>query len=497
MKKNYLKLCAIQEKIYNLNHAKSILNWDQATIMSVHGNHARSQSIAEISGLIHQLISKKNIKKLILASQVEDLNELERANLREIKNEWLLTYNLPKKLITANHLSKLKCEFEWRKQREQNDWKGFLINFRKVVNHTREEAKILSNTLNISPYDALIQRYDQGLKSNEIDKLFLQLKKWLPKLTSQICKNQKKNKLPKIIKSLDIKKQKKLCLEIIELLGFNFNRGRLDESIHPFCGGVKEDVRITTRFHKSTFLHSLYASIHETGHARYEQNLPSAMYNQPVSRARSMSIHESQSLFFEKQIGCNPNFIKRISPIIKKYFDFDPDLDLDQIDFFSSINTVQPSYIRVDADEVTYPIHIIVRYEIEKNLINGDIEPEDMPSLWNEKMIKYLGINTNRNYKDGILQDIHWPGGQFGYFPCYTVGAIYAAQWFHFASKDIDNIDQIIFSGNLEIIFEWLNKNIWSNGSKFETPELTKKACKGETLNVKYFKKHLENRYLI
>ena len=495
MKNNYLRLCAIQEKIYNLNHARCILNWDQATTMSVYGNNARSQSLAEISSSIHELITAKKIKKLIDSSQTEDLNELELANLREIKNEWLMTHALPKKLIAAGHLSQLKCEFEWRKQREKNDWKGFLKNFKNVVNHSREEAKILSNTLGISPYDALIQRYDPGLKSKEIDKLFVQIKNWLPKITSQICEKQKKIKLVKIKKNLDIKTQKNLCMEIIKLLGFDFDRGRLDESIHPFCGGVKEDIRITTRFNKNRFLHSLFASIHETGHARYEQNLPRVLYNQPVSKARSMSIHESQSLFFEKQIGCNPSFIRRISPIIKRYFDFDPELD--QVDFFSLINSVQPSYIRVDADEVTYPAHIIVRYEIEKNLINGSIEPEDIPSLWDEKMIEYLDISTKGNYKDGVLQDIHWPGGQFGYFPCYTLGAIYAAQWFHFASQEIENIDQVIFSGDLEIIFEWLNKNIWSNGSKYETPELTKKACKGEILDVKYFRNHIENRYFM
>ena len=495
MKKNYLKLCAIQEKIHNLNHARSILNWDQATTMSIHGNNARSQSLAEISSLIHELITKKETKKLILSSQTEDLNELELANLREIKNEWLMTHLLPKKLIMTKRLAQLKCEFEWRVQRKYNDWKGFLKNFKHVVNHSREEAKILSDSLGISPYDALIQRYDPGLKSEEIDILFLQVKDWLPRLTSQICEKQKNTKSIRIKKDLDTKKQKKLCTEIIKLLGFNFNKGRLDESIHPFCGGVKEDIRITTRFSKNTFLHSLFAAIHETGHARYEQNLPSVLYNQPVSKARSMSIHESQSLFFEKQIGCNPNFIKRILPIIKRYLNYDPEFN--EFDFLALINTVEPSYIRVDADEVTYPAHIIVRYEIEKNLINGDSEPEDIPSLWDEKMTKYLGISTKGNYKDGVLQDIHWPGGQFGYFPCYTLGAIYAAQWFHFASKEIKNIDQVILSGNLEIIFEWLNKNIWSNGSKFETADLTKKACKGETLNVKYFKNHLENRYLI
>ena len=494
MKKNYQKLCKIQEKIYKLNHAKSILNWDQATIMSANGNHTRSKALAQLASLIHKLTSNKKVKRLILESETEGLNELELANLREIKNEWIRRKALPRKLVVRNQLAQLQCEFEWREQKKNNDWNGFLKNFKNVVENSREEAKRLSEILNVSPYEALMQRYEPGFQSDEIDKLFSEIKSWLPNLTSKIINKQKKTNVKFIKKNLNLAEQKKLCIEIIKLLGFDFNKGRLDESAHPFCGGVKEDIRITTRFTKSNFLHSLFATIHETGHARYEQNLPDDLYNQPVSRSRSMGIHESQSLFFEKQIGCNSNFLRRITPIIQNHFSDNPEFDQDNI--IALINTVKPSYIRVDADEVTYPAHIILRYEIEKKLINCDIEPEDIPALWNEKMVKYLGISTNGNYKEGVLQDIHWPGGQFGYFPCYTLGAIYAAQWFHYASKEIKDIQQIILSGNLEIIFEWLNKNIWSKGSRFETTELTKKACKGEKLNVKYLKKHLENKYL-
>ncbi|OUW06238.1 MAG: hypothetical protein CBD16_00345 [Betaproteobacteria bacterium TMED156] len=494
MKNNYIKLCNIQKKLYRLSHARSFLNWDRSTMMSSNGNKARSESLAEITSFMHELLSKKNIKKLILNSEEEDLNHIELANLREIKRSWLRKSVLPKKLIIKSQISKSNCEFEWRVQRKNNDWKGFLKNFKEVVKYSQEEAKILSDALNISAYDALMDRYDPGLKTSEVDKLFDQIKKWLPTLISKASQRQNRQKPITLGHSFNRVKQKKLCLDVIKLLGFNFEKGRLDESLHPFCAGVREDIRITTRFNKGTFLNSLFAAIHETGHAQYEQNLPTTLFDQPVSNSRSMSIHESQSLFFEKQIGCNPNFVRRISPLIKKYFGDKPELN--HANIFSLVNSVKPSFIRVDADEVTYPAHIILRYEIEKDLINCNVKAEEVPSMWNEKMADYLGLNTSGNYSDGVLQDIHWPGGQFGYFPCYTLGAIYAAQWFYFAKQEIRNIEQVILNGNLTSIFDWLNTNIWSHGSILSTKSLTKKACKGKLLNVKYFKNHLENRYL-
>lgn len=494
MKVNYNKLCRLQERIYKLSHAKSILSWDQATNMSPDGNDARSKSIAEISSLIHEFSTEKCLKKLIIGSENEDLNEIESSNLHEIKRNWLRKNVIPNSLVVAKQVAQSKCEFLWRSQRNNNDWNGFLDNFNEVVKLSQEEAKILSDNFDVTPYEAMMDKFEPDLKVDDVDTQFNQIKTWLPDLISKVCQKQRVNKTLPITHTFDIDKQKKLCVEIMELLGFNFQKGRLDESIHPFCGGVKEDIRVTTRFNNSSFLQSLFGAIHETGHARYEQNLPKFFKEQPVSSSRSMSIHESQSLFFEKQVGCNPNFIKRIAPIIQKHFGNYPELDV--LNLFTLINTVKPGFIRVDADEVTYPAHILVRYEIEKDLINREIKTSDIPSLWDEKMDQYLGVNTKGNFKDGVLQDIHWPGGQFGYFPCYTIGAMYAAQWFHYAKKSVENIDELLLKGNLEEIFKWLKKNVWEKGCIYETSKLTEMACEGEGLNANYLKNHLEERYL-
>ncbi len=495
MNLNYKKLCKIQEKIYKLSHAKSVLNWDQATMMSLRGNAERSKSIAEISTMIHELSTQKKIAKLISGSEKEDLNEFEISNLKEIKRDWLRKKIVPRKLVKKKQIAESMCEHEWRSQRKNNDWKGFLANFSNVVKISQEEANLLSQNFGISPYESLMEKYEPGLKIEEVDNLFNSIKEWLPNLITKICAKQTKLKVVPFKSDFNAKKQRKLCLEIMDLLGFDFKRGRLDTSAHPFCGGVRDDIRITTRFSKDTFLQSLFGTIHETGHARYEQNLPNTFYNQPIGRSRSMSIHESQALFFEKQIGCSTSFIKRITPIVQKYFG--DKLEFSEVNICNVVKSVKPSTIRVDADEVTYPAHILLRYEIEKELINRTINTEDIPMLWDQKMLDYLGLNTLSDYENGVLQDIHWPSGKFGYFPCYTLGAMYASQWKHYISKSMNDIDETIHSGDIETIFTWLKENIWNKGSIYDTETLTKLACDGEGLNSNYYRNHLETRYLV
>jgi carboxypeptidase Taq len=276
-------------------------------------------------------------------------------------------------------------------------------------------------------------------------------------------------------------------------LGFNFDAGRLDISAHPFCGGVPQDVRITTRYNEDEFITAMMGVIHETGHARYEQNLPKEWLGQPVSNARSMGVHESQSLLFEMQLGCSDIFLKSIFPLVTEQFGERHGLDVDN--FIKLNQRVQPGLIRVDADEVSYPAHIILRYEIEQALIEGEIEVDDIPALWSSKMQQYLGLDTVGNYTNGCMQDIHWTDGGFGYFPTYTLGAMYAAQLFQTANKAIPTLQDDIARGDLTALFQWLNQNIWQHGSRFSTDQLIANAT-GETLNTEFFRKHLESRYL-
>jgi carboxypeptidase Taq len=256
---------------------------------------------------------------------------------------------------------------------------------------------------------------------------------------------------------------------------------------------VPEDVRITTRYNENEFLSAMMGVIHETGHARYEQNLPQQWRGQPVALARSTAIHESQSLFMEMQLGRSREFLQRILPQVIATFGDQPALQADN--FVRLTQQVKPGLIRVDADELSYPAHVILRYEIEQALIEGEIEVEDIPALWDEKMMQSLGLDTRGNYRDGCMQDIHWTDGAFGYFPTYTLGAMYAAQLFRSVHLAIPQLSELIQHGELQPVFDWLQQNIWQHGSRFSTDQLLINAT-GEALNPAFFRQHLEQRYL-
>jgi carboxypeptidase Taq len=279
----------------------------------------------------------------------------------------------------------------------------------------------------------------------------------------------------------------------MQLLKFDFDAGRLDVSAHPFCGGVPEDVRMTTRFRTDEFLGSLMGTVHETGHGRYEQNLPREWLGQPVALARSMALHESQSLSFEMQLGAHPGFVAQLAPLVVQAFGAQPAFETRNLQRL--LTRVQPGLIRVDADEVTYPAHIILRYEIERALIEGEIEAEDVPSLWDAKMLELLGLDTRGNYKDGPMQDVHWPQALFGYFPCYSLGAMYAAQWFAAMRRADPRLDARIAAGELTVVFDWLREHIWLAASRYGTDELARRAS-GEPLEPAHFQAHLRARYL-
>jgi len=331
------------------------------------------------------------------------------------------------------------------------------------------------------------------MRGAAIDRLFGEVRKWLPGLIAQITQKQACEKTLQPQGPFDRGAQRALCERVMRELQFDFDGGRLDVSSHPFSGGVPEDVRLTTRFRDDEFVQSLMGTIHETGHGRYEQNLPREWLGQPVAEARSMAIHESQSLSFEMQVGCHPGFVAHIAPLIRDAFGTQPALETSNLQRL--LTRVQPGYIRVDADEVTYPAHVMMRFEIERGLIEGRYEVEDIPALWDEHMMALLGVDTRGNYRDGPMQDVHWPEGLFGYFACYSLGAMYAAQWFAAMRRQMPDLDARIAAGDLNPVFDWLRDNIWLQGSLWTTDELSVRAS-GETLNPAHFKAHLEKRYL-
>ncbi|MEO8120600.1 MAG: carboxypeptidase M32 [Rhodoferax sp.] len=490
----YSSLSAVFTRLYRYQHLGAFLSWDQAAMMPPKGNAARGAAMAELDVLMHQTLTHAALPGLMAAASREALDADQAASLREMRRDWESANLLPARLIEAKSLAGSRCEHAWRTQRPANDWPGFLDNFREVVTLAREEAQLLSQTKGLSPYDALMDKFEPGTRSADIDVIFADLKSWLPELIAKVRAQQAGESVIQAQGPFAIERQRALGLEIMGVLGFDFSAGRLDISTHPFCGGVAEDVRITTRYGADDFMRSLMGIVHETGHARYEQNLPRDTVHLPVGRARSMGIHESQSLSFEMQLGRSPAFLALISPLLKKHLG--EQSAFDAANLARLFSRVQPGFIRVDADELTYPAHIILRYEIEKALIDGDIEPDDIPALWDEKMRAYLGLAMRGNYQNGCLQDIHWTMGSFGYFPSYTLGAMYAAQYFATIRQANPELDARVAAGDLVPIFDWLSKHIWLPASRWDTRELVQRAT-GEALNPRHFRAHLEKRYLL
>ena len=481
-------------KLSNFQHLAAICGWDQAAVMPNGGSQARSEAMAELYVHMHNLQTQPQLSDWFAQAEQETLNAQDSATLRELKRNWQQANVLPEDLVQAKSLAGSKCEHAWRTQRGENDWQDFEKNWAEVVKLSQEEAQIRAEVTGLSAYDAMLDIYEPGTTTASLDALFSDVKTWLPEMIDQAIEKQSAENFiePKGTFSSDT--QKALGLDVMKLLQFDFEHGRLDESVHPFCGGVPTDVRITTRYDESEFVQSLMGIVHETGHARYEQGLPKSLAGLPSGQARSMGIHESQSLFFEMQIGRSNAFIEHLARLAGAHFtDHDPKL-FSQDNFQKLYTRVKKDFIRVDADEMTYPAHVILRYEIERDLMNGVIKHTDVPELWDQKMQTYLGLSTKDNYKNGCMQDIHWTDGAFGYFPSYTLGAMYAAQFMAAMKKTVD-VDGTIQSGDLSPIFTWLSDNIWSKGSLFTTEELVQQAT-GETLNPTHFKHHLVNRYL-
>jgi carboxypeptidase Taq len=480
-------------KLHRLQHLQAIASWDQAANMPPAGNEARAAAMAEMSALLHRLVTDPQLARQLDGAESEPLDEPQRANLREMRRHWRQSNALPEALVQREVLVTARCEHAWRAQRQANDWAGLLPNLRDVVATEREVAQALSQQLGLSPYDALMDRFEPGMTAAKVDAVFGDLRRWLPGLIRQVIDKQSRERVVEPKGPFPVAAQRALCERVIGMLGFDFNAGRLDVSTHPFCGGVPEDVRMTTRFRDDEFLGSLMGTIHETGHGRYEQNRPRDWLGQPLSESRSMAIHESQSLSFEMQLGSHPGFVALLAPMLEQAFGaqaaFEP-ANLQRL-----LTRVRPGLIRVDADEVTYPAHIIVRYEIERPLIEGEIEVEDIPALWDAKMVELLQLDTRGNFKDGPMQDVHWPSGLYGYFPCYSLGAMYAAQWFAAMRRATPDLDARIARGDFAPVFDWLRRCIWEPGSRWTTDELALRAS-GETLNPAHFKAHLFARYL-
>jgi carboxypeptidase Taq len=489
----YQELSTTWKRLHHFSHLQALAGWDRMSMMPSSGNDARSNAMAEMDGLLHSIRTNPQLKSFLDSAEREGLGDMERANLREIRRDWRTANALPAALVQKQSMANAKCEHAWRTQRPANDWPGFLANFRDVLKCSREQATFLANESGLKPYDALMDYYEPGMTSEKLDVLFGDLLTWLPDLVRKVRDKQAQQNIIAPKGPFARSAQYAVGLEAMKLLGFDFNAGRLDESAHPFCGGVPEDTRLTTRYREDDFVGSLMGTIHETGHGRYEQNLPRDLLGQPVAWARSAGIHESQSLSFEMQIGLSRSFVGLLAPHITKHLGVQQAFEPENL--YQHLIRVQPSFIRVDADELTYPLHVILRYRIERDLIEGRIEADDIPALWDKAMAELLDVDTRGNFTNGCMQDVHWSEGLFGYFPSYTLGAMYAAQWFAAIRRAVPDLDARMAAGDLAPALDWLKTNVWEQGSLWTTDELVTRAT-GSMLDARYYRRHLETRYL-
>jgi len=490
----YKRVEELYGKVRSLESASGMLNWDSSTFMPTGSMKYRSEDILVINELSEKILISKRLGDLLDDVDEKKCDPWQKANLRLIRKKRTSVIAQDSEITKQLTQASMECRMKWVEARKDNDFKKLQPYLENVVKLTRDQADKLSDHFKCSPYDALLDMHDPGRKTEDIENIAKEMREFLPSFIQEVSEKQKSWKIDIFDgDKFSAEKQKELGLYCMNSIGFDFTRGRLDTSVHPFCGGGTQDVRITTRYNEKEFLSSLMGIMHETGHGLYQQNLPIKYYNQAVGDHLGMSMHESQSLFIEIQISRTKEFLEFALLQAKKIFNF-TDNKYSAENFYKVLNKVTPSLIRVDADEVTYPVHVIIRFELEQAIIKGDLKIKDLPGAWNEKMVKYLGIKPDSD-ANGCMQDIHWHMGIFGYFPTYMIGTMLATQFFSAMKAEMPDVYSNIKVGKFKPIVSWLKNNIHSQGALYTSNELVKRVTK-KYLDVKGYQDYLKNKFL-
>jgi len=482
-----------------LKSAEAVLHWDQETYMPEGSGAARADQIAFLSGLIHKKATGDKLRdaldELIDLKSGElrtiTLNEKETRLVKEAWKDFRKEASLPTEFVSelAKHAS--ASQQAWVQARKENSFETFQPFLEKMVDMQKEKAGYLS--LGGSAYDTLMDLFEPGMTTEQADGLFKKLRQRLVPLIQEIqeVKHRVNNSI--LGKNYDVEKQWGFGVTILKSIGFDFNFGRQDKSTHPFTIGFHPtDVRTTTRLRENDLKTALLATLHEGGHALYNMGLPAEEFGSPLGEYISLGVHESQSRMWENQVGLSRPFWKFAYPKLQAVF---PEqlkgVEMEQ--FHAAMNKVRPSMIRVEADEATYNLHIMLRFEIEQLLINEDFPVAELPAIWNEKMEEYIGIRPKTD-AEGVLQDVHWSFGAFGYFPTYTLGNLYSIQFYNQANRDIPGLEDQYAHGKFSALLEWLRTNIHSKGRSVTASELIKNVT-GEELSAEPFLDYLEEKY--
>ncbi|MFE4707501.1 carboxypeptidase M32 [Peribacillus simplex] len=481
------------KKISAYNEALALIFWDLRTGAPKHGVEQRSEVIGVLSSEVFNMSTSKEMESFIAELSLEKatLSETTNKMVQECKKEFERNKKIPANEYKEFVILQSRSESAWEEAREKADFSLFQPYLEQIVAYTRRFVEYWG--YEGTKYNTLLDMYEPGMTVDILDSVFSELRARIVPLVKQIAESEHRPETAFLYKEFPKEKQHQLNLEILNQLGYDFKAGRLDETVHPFEIRINRgDVRVTTRYDENDFRGAIFGTIHECGHAIYEQNIAEELTGTLLDGGTSMGIHESQSLFFENFIGRNHSFWKNKFSLLKEYApeQFN-DVTLDE--FYRGINESKPSFIRIEADELTYPLHIMIRYELEKALFNGELEVKDLPEVWNEKYKDYLGI-VPENDAMGVLQDVHWADGSFGYFPSYALGYMYAAQIKQSMLKDLPDFDDLLEAGDIAPIRKWLNEKIHKYGKTKKPLEILKETT-GEGLNVQYLIKYLENKY--
>ncbi|MEP9406454.1 carboxypeptidase M32 [Peribacillus frigoritolerans] len=481
------------KKISAYNEALALIFWDLRTGAPKKGVEQRSEVIGVLSSEVFNMSTSKEMESFIaeLSMEKASLSETTNKMVQECKKDFERNKKIPANEYKEFVILQSRSESAWEEAREKADFSLFQPYLEQIVAYTRRFVEYWG--YEGTKYNTLLDMYEPGMTVDVLDSVFSELRSRIVPLVRQIATSEHGPETGFLYKEFPKEKQHQLNLEILKQLGYDFKAGRLDETVHPFEIRINRgDVRVTTRYDENDFRGAIFGTIHECGHAIYEQNIANELTGTLLDSGTSMGIHESQSLFFENFIGRNHSFWKNKFSLLKEYApeQFN-DVTLDE--FYRGINESKPSFIRIEADELTYPLHIMIRYELEKALFNGELEVKDLPEVWNEKYKDYLGI-VPENDAMGVLQDVHWADGSFGYFPSYALGYMYAAQIKQAMLKDLPDFDGLLEAGDIAPIREWLNEKIHKYGKTKKPLEILKETT-GEGLNVQYLIKYLEDKY--
>jgi carboxypeptidase Taq len=492
----YDRLTARFTRIATLGEASSVLGWDAATMMPPGGGAARGDQLAVLAGLSHSLLSAPDLGDELAAAEATrgTLDPWQAANLRLMRQSYIRATAMPRDLVEAQARANSACEKVWREARRAADFARVRKPLEEVVRLVREAAAALAQALGLSPYDALMDGFQHGLRATKVSAVFRDYELFLRRALPQAEERQARQPAPLRPKGpYPVATQESLCRRLSERLGLDFNHARLDRSEHPFSGGTRTDLRITTRYVEADFASAALAVVHETGHALYERGLPASFDRQPVGEAAGMAMHESQSLIVEMQACRSDGFLSWLGPELHATFGGDA-APYEAANLARLWRRVERGFIRVDADEMTYPAHVIMRFRLEQAMVAGELAVADLPGAWNEGFAALLGTPPPDDAR-GCLQDIHWYDGAFGYFPSYTLGAMAAAQLMAAARRDVAGLDAALGRGDLSPLLGWLRAKVHSQGSLLGFDDLLR-AATGKVLDPKDFEAHLTARYL-